>query len=41
MRGLSTGTAEALGEGRKIPIVDGKFQDSYTGYAVHLYEIAL
>jgi hypothetical protein len=32
-------TAEVLGEGRRIPVVDGKFSDGFTGYGVHLYRI--
>ena len=33
-------SADVLGEGRRIPLVDGRFRDSFTGYAVHLYRIA-
>jgi hypothetical protein len=41
LRGAPAGaTAEVLGEGRRIPLVDGKFRDSFAGYAVHLYKIA-
>jgi len=31
--------AEVLGEGRTINVENGKFEDAFTGYAVHLYKI--
>jgi hypothetical protein len=31
--------AEALGEGRRLPVAGGKLQDSFTGYEVRLYRI--
>jgi hypothetical protein len=37
--GRASSTAEVLGEGRTIPIVDGTFQDGFAPYAVHLYRI--
>jgi hypothetical protein len=37
--GIPRATAEVLDEGRTIPVFDGKFQDSFAGYAVHLYKI--
>jgi hypothetical protein len=37
--GITAGTAEVLGEGRQITIANGKFQDAFAGYAVHLYKI--
>ena len=30
---------EVLGEDRSLLCVDGKFQDSFKGYEVHLYKI--
>jgi hypothetical protein len=33
-------SAEVLDEGRRIPLVDGKFRDGFSGYGVHLYKIA-
>jgi hypothetical protein len=35
-----TQSAEVLGEARTVPVVDGAFDDSFSGYAVHLYRIA-
>ncbi|HOI53712.1 MAG TPA: hypothetical protein PLP01_00515 [Phycisphaerae bacterium] len=32
--------AEVLGEGRTIDVENGKFEDDFKGYAVHLYKIA-
>jgi hypothetical protein len=32
-------TAEVLGEGRRIDVVDGKFEDKFAPYDVHLYRI--
>jgi hypothetical protein len=33
------GSAEVLGEGRTIPLKDGKFEDEFQPYDVHLYRI--
>jgi hypothetical protein len=33
-------TAEAIGEGRKIAVKDGKFTDDFKGYEAHLYKIS-
>jgi hypothetical protein len=33
------GTAEVLGESRSIPVKDGKFEDEFKPYDVHLYRI--
>ena len=38
--GIQSGSVEVLGEGRQLTVVNGKFQDSFTGYAVHLYKVA-
>ena len=35
----AAGTAEVLGEGRSIPVKDGKFDDDFKPYEVHLYRI--
>ena len=35
----ASGAAEVLGEGRSVPARDGKFEDSFEPYAVHLYRI--
>lgn len=35
----ATATAEVLGERRRLPVLDGSFQDEFGGYAVHLYRI--
>jgi hypothetical protein len=32
-------TATVLGEGRQVEVVDGKFDDSFKAYDVHLYRI--
>jgi len=32
-------SAEAIGEGRTIAVKDGKFEDDFKGYEVHLYRI--
>jgi hypothetical protein len=38
--GLGAATsAEALGEGRSIAVKDGKFEDDFKGYEVHLYRV--
>jgi hypothetical protein len=40
VRGLpARAEAEALGEGRSIPIQDGRFEDAFRPYEVHLYKI--
>jgi hypothetical protein len=31
--------AEVLGEGREIPVIDGKFEDEFKAYEVHIYVI--
>jgi hypothetical protein len=36
---ISSGTAQVLGENRQLAIFGGSFQDVFSGYAVHLYEI--
>jgi hypothetical protein len=33
------GAAEVLGESRSIPLKDGKFDDDFKPYDVHLYRI--
>lgn len=33
------GSAEVLGEGRSIPVKDGRFEDDFKPYDVHLYRI--
>jgi hypothetical protein len=38
--GTGDARVEVLGEGRKIDAVGGKWDDSFTGYQVHLYRIA-
>jgi hypothetical protein len=35
----ASGTAEVLGEQRSIPVKDGKFEDEFKPYEVHLYRI--
>jgi hypothetical protein len=35
----ASGTAEVLGENRTIPVKDGKFEDDFKPYEVHLYRI--
>ena len=40
LTGIPSGTATALGEGRQIAVTNGQFQDSFSGYGVHLYQIA-
>jgi hypothetical protein len=32
-------TAEVLGEGRSVPVVEGQFSDDFGAYGVHLYRI--
>ena len=34
-----TATAEVIGEGRRIPVSGGHFEDAFSPYAVHLYRI--
>ena len=42
VRGLpATATAEVIGEDRRIEVKDGRFDDAFAPYAVHLYRIAL
>jgi hypothetical protein len=37
---VTSGTsAEVMEEGRSIPIINGKFSDSFSPYGVHLYKI--
>ena len=36
--GVSSGTAVVIGENRQVTISNGKFQDSFAPYAVHLYQ---
>lgn len=38
-RGGSQAIAEVMGEGRTIPLQDGRFEDTFEPYAVHLYRI--
>ncbi len=33
------GTAEVIGENRTIPLKNGKFEDDFKPYEVHLYRI--
>jgi len=35
-----TRRAEVLGEGRSVTVSDGRFEDAFAPYAVHLYAIA-
>jgi hypothetical protein len=39
LSGVSNGSAEAIGENRRIPLKDGVFHDSFSGYEVHIYRI--
>jgi hypothetical protein len=39
--GTGEARVEVIGEGRSIEAVDGKWEDRFTGYQVHLYRIAL
>jgi hypothetical protein len=40
VRGIrGTPTAEVLGEKRSIPVRDGRFEDEFQPYDVHLYRI--
>src|SRR5262249_31161745 len=32
-------TAEVIGEGRRVPVTGGRFEDAFAPYAVHLYRI--
>jgi hypothetical protein len=36
---LKEAKAEVIGEGRTVPLSNGKFDDDFAGYAVHLYRI--
>jgi hypothetical protein len=38
--GTTNGTVEAIGENRKITMTNGRFQDNFNGYGVHLYKLA-
>ena len=35
----SEGSVEVLGEGRQIPLRNGKFSDDFAEYEVHLYRL--
>jgi hypothetical protein len=37
--GLKEGKVEVIGEGRSIPVADGKFGDQFGAYGVHLYRV--
>lgn len=37
--GISAAAVDVLGEDRQITMTNGKFQDSFIGYGVHLYQI--
>ncbi len=39
--GIGSARATVLGEDRDVPVVNGVFQDSFSGYGVHLYRILL
>ena len=39
VNGISAATAEVIGENRSIPVRQGKFEDDFTAYGVHLYRI--
>ena len=39
LSGMGDVRVEALGEGRSIQAVGGKWEDRFTGYQVHLYRI--
>jgi len=40
VRGLAeTATAEVLGENRRIPVKNGRFEDDFKAYDVHLYRV--
>ena len=36
---VGQGTIRAIGEDRTIPLHDGRFEDGFAPYAVHLYEV--
>lgn len=41
LKGLAgRGTAEVLGEDRRIEVVDGRWEDAFAGYGVHLYRVS-
>jgi hypothetical protein len=40
LSGVKGGKVEVIGEGRAIPVADGKFRDEFGAYAVHLYRVA-
>ena len=35
----ATATAEVLGENRRLPVVNGRFEDAFRPYEVHLYRL--
>jgi hypothetical protein len=37
--GIASGIVEVLDEDRQITLINGEFQDSFSGYGVHLYKI--
>jgi hypothetical protein len=37
--GVRDGKVEVIGEGRSIPVADGKFGDQFGAYGVHLYRV--
>ena len=37
---LSSGEIEVLGEDRTLPLVNGSFTDTFTGYEAHLYRVS-
>jgi hypothetical protein len=36
----NSGTISVIGENRQVAMINGQFQDSFTGYGVHLYQLA-
>ncbi len=40
LKDVANGRAEAIGENREIPLINGVFHDSFAGYEVHIYRIA-
>jgi 3-mercaptopyruvate sulfurtransferase SseA len=36
---VATTQVQVLGEDRSLQVVDGRFQDEFTGYAVHVYRV--
>jgi hypothetical protein len=41
LKGIGESEAVVMGEARKVKLHDGSFADSFAGYGVHLYRIAL